>query len=108
MEYVLVHKPAGILSPEIMKLTMEKAKQLAANVPAFVPGGKLLCSYYAVAIQEIFCVWDLPNVESITPVLRQMSAAGWNTEVIPVEKTEVAIANLEKAMQQMQAPVLAR
>jgi hypothetical protein len=108
MEYILIHKPIGLLPPEAMKLTMEKAKQLSANVQAFVPGGNLIASYYAVAVQEIFCVWDLPNFESIAPVLRQMMAAGWNTEVIPVEKSAVALANMEKMMQTMQAPAMAR
>ena len=49
-----------------------------------------------------------PNFDSVAPMLRQMMAAGWNTEVIPVEKSEVAIANMEKAMQTMQAPAMAR
>jgi hypothetical protein len=108
MEYIFVHKPIGLLPPEVMKLTMEKAKQLSTNVQAFVPGGKLITSYYAVAAQAIFCIWDLPNFDSVAPMLRQMMAAGWNTEVIPVEKSEVALANMEKAMQTMQAPAIAR
>ena len=103
MEFVLVHKPVGMLPPEVMKLTIEMAKKLAAKPEEFVPKGKLIASYYAIGAQAIYCIWDVPNVEALAPVLRQMSIVGWNTEVIPAQKAEVAIANIEKAMQAVQA-----
>ncbi len=53
--------------------------------------------------QVIFCIWDSPTVDSLTPVLGSMMVAGWQTEVIPVEKIEDALPKLEKAYQDAQA-----
>ena len=108
MEYVLIHKPVGLLPPEAMKLTFDNAKKLMANTQAFVPGGKCTASYLAIGEQVMFCNWDVPNIDSLTNLLRQMSIAGWNTEVIPVERAEVALPKIEKAMQEMQVPAMAR
>jgi hypothetical protein len=106
MEYILIHKPIGILPPEVMKLTMEMARKLGAKPQEFVPGGKLIASYYAIGGQAVYCIWDAPNIEALAPLLRNMSIAGWNTEVIPAERAEVALANIEKAMQAMQAQMM--
>jgi xylose isomerase len=37
------------------------------------------------------------------PVGEQMSMMGWDTDIIPVDKMEVALAKFEKALQGMQA-----
>ena len=103
MEFVLMHKPIGMMPPEAMKPTLDMAKQLCANPQAFVAGGKIVASYYAIAAQEIFCIWDVPSFEALAPMLRNMSLSGWNSEVIPAEKAEVALPKLEKAMQDMMA-----
>ena len=103
MEYILVHKPVGSLAPEVMKGTLAIAKQLRANPGAFVPGGKLVESYYAIGQQAIFCVWDAPTIDSMAPLMRNMSISGWNTEIVPVERSAVAIENIEKAMLAVQA-----
>ena len=103
MEFVLIHKPVGTIPPEVMKLTLEMVKKLVAKPEEFVPNGKRIASYYAIAEQAAYCIWDVPNFEALEPFLRQMTLVGWNTEVIPAQKVEVAIANLEKAMQAMQA-----
>jgi hypothetical protein len=108
MEYVLIHKPIGLLPPEAMKLTFENAKNLMANTNAFVPGGKCTASYMALGEQVIFCNWDVPQIEALTNLLRQMSIAGWNTEVIPVERTDTALPKIEKMMQELQVPAMAR
>jgi|YelNatPaOPRAMG01_1025707.scaffolds.fasta_scaffold12990_2 hypothetical protein len=47
---------------------------------------------------HLFCVWDVPNVESFLPLLRQMTALGWSNEVIPVQKAPDAIRNIEKTL----------
>lgn len=108
MEYMLIHKPVGYLPPEVMKFGMEQAKNIMTNTQAFVPGGKCTASYTSVGTQTIFCLWDLPNVESIAPVLQQMKAFGWNTEIIPIVKSDVAMAQMEKMMQEAKAPAIAR
>lgn len=108
MEIILVHKPIGLIPPESMKLSMDRAKELCAKPQEFVPGSKLIGSYTAIGAQVIFCIWDVPNTESLLPLLRNMSIAGWNTEIIPVERTEVAIPNIEKAMAAMQAQPVGR
>ena len=99
MQFVLVHKAIGITPPEGFKFVLETAKQLCANPQAFVPGGKVIASYYAIAAQTIFCIWDVPNVEAFSNMLRNMSLVGWNTEVIPAESAEVALPKLEQALQ---------
>jgi len=105
MEFILIHKPIGVLPPEVMKYTMEMAKKLSVNAQEFVPGGKVVSSYYALGAQAVYCTWDVPKVEALAPLLRNMSVAGWNTEVIPVEKAEAAMVSIEKAMQEMMAPM---
>ncbi len=108
MEYVLIHKPIGLLPPEMMKLTIENAKKLMADTQAFVPGGKCTASYMAIGEQVIFCNWDVPNIDAFTNLLRQMSMVGWNTEVIPVERADVALPKMEQAIREMQSPAMAR
>lgn len=103
MEFVLVHKPVGTIPPEMMKFVVEIAKKMMAKPEEFVPQGKMIASYYAISQQAVYCIWDVPSLEALTPMLRQMSTLYWNTEVIPAEKAEVAVANIEKAMQDMQA-----
>jgi hypothetical protein len=108
VEYVLIHKPIGFLPPEVMKTTFENAKKLMANPQSMVPGGKCTASYMALGAQLIFCNWDVPNIDALANLLRQMSIVGWNTEVIPVERADVAMPKIEKAMQEMQVPAMAR
>jgi hypothetical protein len=97
MEYILIHKPVGALPPEAMKFTLDMAKKLGANPLAMVPGA-----------QAVYCIWDTPNMEALAPLLRNMSIGGWNTDVIPVEKAEVAIPKIEKAMQDLQAQMMGK
>jgi hypothetical protein len=106
MQFVLIHKSLGMATPEVMKFTIETAKQLCANPQAFVPGGKVIASYYAIGAQAIYCIWDVPNVEAFSDLLRNMSLVGWNTEVIPAESAEVAIGNIEKAVQGLMAQMM--
>ena len=101
MQFVLVHKGPGIIPPEGMKLTLDMAKRLGANPQAFVPGGKVIASYYAIGAQTIFCIWDVPQAEALSSLIRNMSLVGWNTDVIPAESAEVAIPHLEKAFQEL-------
>jgi len=108
MEFVLVHRPIGLMPPEAMKPFLETAKKLCANPQAFVPGSKLIGSYYAIGAQVIYCIWDVPNIEALAPLLRNMSVSGWNTEVVPAEKAEVALANIAKAMEAIQAQMMGK
>lgn len=108
MEFILIHKPVGALPPEMMQLTLETAKKLAANPQEFVPGGKCISSYYALGAQAVYCTWDVPKIEAMTALLRNMSVVGWNTEVIPVEKAETAVMNIGKAMQDIMAQMKAK
>lgn len=94
MEVLLVHKVVGVLPPETLKAGAEMGKKLIAKPKDFVPGGKLISSYAARGIYMIVCVWDVPNVDSLMPVMEQMKMVGWNTDIIPVEKTEVWLSKL--------------
>ncbi len=103
MDYVLIHKPIGLVPPEGMKLAMDMSKKLRANPQEFVPGGKVIASYYAIGKQEIFCIWNVPTIDAFTGLLRMMSIAGWDTDVIPVENGQTAIESIEKTMMDMMA-----
>lgn len=66
-------------------------------------GGKLIASYGAVGITMVVCLWDVPKMEALMPVMGKMNMGGWNTDIIPVEKMEVRLSSLEKAFQEMSA-----
>ena len=101
MEVVLIHKPIGVMPPEMMAAGLEMAKQVLASPEKVVPGGKAIFSYYARAMWCIFCGWEVQSLESMLPLAEQLKMLGWNTEIIPVDKAEVAIQKLEKAMASM-------
>ena len=98
MEFVLIHKPISLMPPEMMKAGIQLGKKLLAAPGELVPGGKVIASYYARAIWCIFCIWEVPKVESLMPVAEQLKMLGWNTEIIPVEKAADALQKLECAM----------
>lgn len=39
----------------------------------------------------------------ISSLIRNMTLVGWNTEKIPIESAQIALSNLEKAYQGLQA-----
>lgn len=98
MEVIIIHKPIGVISPEMLKAGIEATKKLLAKPDEFVPGGKLIAAYYARCQWLIVCVWDVPAVEALMPFLEQINMLGWNNEVIPAEKAEVAIEKTAKAL----------
>ena len=103
MEVLLIHKPRGIVPPEMMAAGVELGKKIATKPGEVVPGGKLTASYHARAIGMIVCLWEVPSIEALMPVGEQMSMMGWDTDIIPVDKMKVALAKYEKALQAMQA-----
>jgi hypothetical protein len=103
MEILLIHKPRGIVPPEMMAAALEIGKKIMTNPGQVVPGGKLIGSYHARAIGMLVCLWEVPSIEALMPVGEQMSMMGWDTDIIPVDKMEVALAKFEKALQGMQA-----
>ena len=103
MEVLVIHKPIGMLPPEMWAAAVEFGKKLEANPGAVVPGGKMVFSYGARAISMVVCVWEVPSMEALMPLLEQMNILGWNTDTIPVETMEVALPKFEKALQAMMA-----
>ena len=103
MEVLLIHTPIGMLSPEMWAAALDMGKKMEANPGEIVPGGKLLASYGARAQSMVVCIWEVPSMEALMPALEQMSMMGWDTDTIPVEKMEVAVPKVEKALQAMQA-----
>jgi hypothetical protein len=103
MEVLLIHKLMGVVPPEMMAASIEMGKKLVAKPGEFVPGGKLIASYGARALSMVVCLWEVPSMEALMPALEQMNMLGWNTDTIAVEKMEVALPKLEKALQAMQA-----
>ena len=103
MEVLLIHKMMGVVPPEMMAASLEIGKKLTTNPGELVPGGKLIASYSARALSMVVCLWEVPSMEALMPPLEQMNMLGWETDTIPVEKTDVALPKLEKALQAMQA-----
>ncbi len=103
MEVLLIHKPIGMLPPESWAALMEIGKKLETNPGELVPGGKLIAAYAARALSMIVCLWEVPSMEALMPTLEQMNMLGWDTDTIPVDKMDVALAKYEKALQAMQA-----
>ncbi len=103
MEVLLIHKPAGLLPPEMMAASLEIGKKLEASPGEIVPGGKMIASYSARGLSMIVCIWEVPSMEVLMPLEEQMNMLGWETDTIPVEKMEVALPKIQKALQAMQA-----
>lgn len=101
MRILLIHTQLGPVPPEMMVKTIELGKELAADTAKFVPEGKLIGSYKAIGQSRVVCLWDVPSIDALTPLLEQMNFLEWETEVIPVETMDVFIAKAEKIMAQM-------
>ncbi len=101
MEYVLIHRQLGPVPLETMKNAMEIAKQLDADPSKFVPGGKMIASYKACGQSLVVCIWEVPTVEALIPLLEQMNFMEWETEVIPAEKMATFLPKAEKMFAQM-------
>jgi hypothetical protein len=99
MEVVLIHKPVGSIPPDMQKPIIDYTKNLGAKPESVVPGGKIIGSYYALGAWLTVCIWDVPHIDALTPLLEQLRFLGMNTEVIPVERMEVAIEKMEKLLQ---------
>jgi hypothetical protein len=98
MEFILIHKPLGIISPEVMGATLEQVGKLLAKPDDFVPGGKLIASYGARCKSFVVCIWDAPSAEVLCPFVEQLVQAGWETDILPAENMTVHIDRLMKAL----------
>ena len=98
MEYLLIHKPRGMMPPDLAMASVEQAEKLQQNPEEFVPGGKMIASYSALTQRLIVCIWDAPSIEILMPFSEKMSFGGWDTEVIPVEKVVDGIPKWKKAI----------
>ena len=99
MEVVLIHKPLGTIPTEMQKPLVDYSKNVLAKPESVVPGGKVVGSYYALGAWLTVCIWDVPHIDALMPLLEQLRFLGMNTEVIPVERGEVAIEKMEKLLQ---------
>lgn len=101
MEFILIHKPRGIILPEAMAATGEQIRKLLAKPDEFVPGGKLIASYGARGKSFAVCIWDAPSAEALCPFLEQLSLAGWDTDIMPAEKMTVYVERVMKGLKAM-------
>ena len=101
MDVVLIHRPRGLCPPEMMKGQIELVKKLFEKTEELVPGGKIIAAYHARCQGLTVCIWEVPSTDNLVPVFEQMSNLGLDTEIIPADKVEVAIAKWEKAMAEM-------
>jgi hypothetical protein len=101
MEFIVIHKPLGIIPPEVMSGTLEQVGKLLARPGDFVPGGKLIASYGARGKSFVVCVWEAPNAEALCPFVEQLVMAGWETDIMPADNMKIHIEKLGKALQAM-------
>ncbi len=101
MEIILMHRPRGALPLELSKMAVEIGKKFIAKPEEFVPGGKLIGAFMGRVEELIFCIWDVPSVESLMPFFEKVKNMGWDTTVIPVDKFSEGIAKAEKALAEM-------
>jgi hypothetical protein len=101
MEFIVIHKPLGIIPPEVMSGTLEQVGKLLARPGDFVPEGKLIASYGARGKSSVVCVWDAPNAEALCPFVEQLVMAGWETDIMPADNMKIHIEKLGKALQAM-------
>jgi hypothetical protein len=91
MEFILIHKPLGVISPEVMLRTMEQVRELLAKPDRFVPGGKLIASYGARGKSFVVCVWEAPSADAFCSFIEHLVPAGWETDIMPAEKMSVQV-----------------
>lgn len=84
-----------------MKASIEVGKRIVAGGP-LSGGGKLIASYAASNQALIICIVDTPSLDSVVPTCEQMNMIGWDTEIIPVEKSADATPKMEKALAEME------
>jgi hypothetical protein len=101
MEYILIHTPRGIMTPEMLGPQLEMSKRFAAKPDDFVPGGKLITSYVARNKSLIVCIWDAPNAEALCPFVEQLELVGWDTDIMLAETFVAHVARAEKAFEAM-------
>jgi hypothetical protein len=99
MEVLLLHRARGQLPPELLKASIEVGKQILTKGAR--GGGKLTFSYTALNKALIICLVDTPSMDSVLPTCQQMNMIGWDTEIIPVDKTADATPKIEKALAEM-------
>ena len=98
MEYILIHRPRGLIPPEIWKTIVELTKKLNEKPEEIVPGGKIMAAYTARCKAFVVCIWDVPSAESLMPAFEQLSDLGVDTEIIPAEKVSDALLKWEKTL----------
>lgn len=101
LEYIVIHRQLGPLPPEMYKKIIEFGKQFEADPTKFVPGGKNLGWYKALGQSMVICIWDVPSLDALTPMIQQLNFMEWESEVIPVEKVSDYIPKAEKAFAEM-------
>jgi hypothetical protein len=99
LDVLLIHRPRGVLPPELMKASIDVGNEFIIRGP--LGGCKLLASYTALNQMLMVCIVDAPSMDDVVPIVAQMMTVGWDTEIIPVEKTVVALPKMEKALEQI-------
>jgi len=98
MEFILIHRPRGLLPLEVEKLSVEIGKKFIVKPEEFVPGGKLIAAFLGRLEELTVTIWDVPSAENLMPFFEQVKNMGWDTTVIPVDNFSDGIAKAEKAL----------
>ena len=92
-----MHRMVGPLPVEIQKMIIDVSKRRKE----IASGAKEICSYKPVGQTGAICIWEAPNVEALKPLLDQLSNLGVVTEITPLEKSDTALKNWERTLEQM-------
>lgn len=84
----------------MMKM-VEFVKQAMAEPSKFLPGGKVIAAYGAMAQSLTVASVEVPSIDALMPILEQLNALGQEIEVIPAEKMEVILPKLEETIAQL-------
>jgi hypothetical protein len=87
----------GPLPPEIQLAIIQVSK----NRHQIAKGAKEICSYKPIGQNGAICIWEAENIDTLKPLLDQLSNLGVVTEVTPLENSDEALAVWEKSIQQM-------
>ncbi len=77
-----------------------KALEIVKNRERIAQGAKELASYSPIGYQGAICIMETDKFENLVPLLNALSGVGVDTEIIPVEKSEVALKKWEEGVKE--------
>ncbi len=77
-----------------------KTIEIVKNRERMAQGAKELASYSTIGFPGAICIWETDRFENLLPLLNALSAVGVNTEVIPIQKSDVGMKYWEEGIRE--------